>query len=142
MKDIYPSECNGCTPAKSFSTIHAHYMAEMTSEAAREAKAIIDAASAAAAPSSNSATPPTNAITTAITNLFNNHLIPAIAAEPTHWASLNTANATEAQLKKEMHDHYITLTATGAKTNWLNRIRNKPNDVEKLDALMDVLNNP
>ena len=67
---------------------------------------------------------------------------PAIANEPAHWATLNTANATEAQLKQEMHDHYSTLTASGAKTNWLNRIRNKANNVEKLDAFMDVLNNP
>lgn len=139
-KDRFPSECMDCTPPQNFIQVHAHYMAEMVKEAAKEKKAIADAATAAT--SSTISTTPTSTIATAINNLFNNHLSPAIAAEPAHWAGLNVANATEAQLKKEMHDHYATLTAAGAKTNWLDRIRKKTDHAEKLDAFMDVLNNP
>lgn len=144
-QDVFPSDCMECSPPKDFASVHAHYLAEIATEAAKEAQAIADAAAAATAAAAVPAattTPTNNNIATAINNLFNNHLIPAIANEPAHWATLNTANATEAQLKQEMHDHYSTLTASGAKTNWLNRIRNKANNVEKLDAFMDVLINP
>jgi len=141
FKDQYPNECNGCTPAKPFASINAQYIQQIVDEAAKEARAIAAAAASTSAPAAATATPNTN-ISTAINNLFTQHINSAVANEAAYWSSLNTANSTEAQMKQELHDCYITLNSSGAKTTWLNRVRNQANDQAKLDALMDLLNNP
>ena len=141
FKDQHPNECNGCTPARTFASINAQYIQQIVDEAAKEATAVAAAAASASAPAAATATPNTQ-ITTAINNLFTQHISSAIANEAVYWSSINTANSTEAQMKQELHDCYITLNSSGAKTTWLNRVRNQANDQAKLDALMDLLNNP
>ena len=135
-------ECIQCQPPKTFSNIIAHYHMEIGKEHAKEAAAITAMNTTPAATNAANTATPTVTITTAINNLFNQHINSAIANEAAHWAVVNSAGVSVDQLKKDLHDHYVTLNGNNAKSTWLNRVRDKANDQEKLDAVMDMINNP
>lgn len=137
-----PSECMECTPPQSFTSLHAHYIAEIATAAAAEATAIAAAAAPAPAPSATTTTP-SSQIMVAVNNLFTNHLDAAMAAEAAHWSSINTSNASAEVIKSELNDIYkaIPSNPAGGRSAWLNKIRNKHTDKEKLDEVMDIINN-